>query len=230
MPHLTWKTRFLIGLLALVAAIVLVPFQKIIWDGGFLTTEYRLTFVDEAGRPVSGVTLQTETRAGGICYLYPIDEFVPEQSPTSDADGRMVFHHVGDYLEFSGHERGNLLGMRFGAEGAPEYVCVFRVAGREIHRLPYDELHPRGDWEGLPTVTRTWQHPDWPKREFVAHHAEWSDYRRRLYDTNGDGKLDREESVAARHFDRVIIDAEAEAEKRDVRFFVIERTVTISIP
>jgi hypothetical protein len=229
-PHLTWKTRFILGLVALAATIVLVPFQEKIWDGGFPSTEYRLTFIDAVGRPVSGVTLPTETRAGGVCYLYPVDEFVTDEAPASDADGRMVFHHVGDHLEFGGREHSNLLGMRFGVEGAPQYVCVFRVAGREIHRLPYDELYPRGDRDSLPTVTRTWQSPDWPKREYVAHRAEWSDYRRRLHGANGDGKLDREESVAARHFDRVIIDAEAEGEKRDIRFFVIERTITISMP
>jgi hypothetical protein len=82
----------------------------------------------------------------------------------------------------------------------------------------------------LPTVTRTWQHPDWPTREYLAHRAEWSDHRRRLYDANGDGKLDREELVARAHFDRVIYDAESDDGNRDVRFLVVERTITIPAP
>jgi hypothetical protein len=62
----------MLGGFTVVAAVLLVPFQGIIWDGGFQSTEYRLKFVDEAGPPVAGVTLQVETQVGGICHVYPV--------------------------------------------------------------------------------------------------------------------------------------------------------------
>lgn len=231
MARSQWKVRgCILGVLGLAAAIFLVPFQGVIWDGGFPSTEYRLTLIDEAGRPVPGVTLQVETQAGGICYVYPVDEFVPDETITSDADGRMVFHHVSDAIEFSGHESADLLGMSFGDTGAPTYVCVFRLGGREVHRLKFGDLQPHGDWDQWRSVTRTWQHPDWPFREYADHRPDWSNHRRRLFDVNGDRELDREERVAAGHFDRVVYDAEFEGRTRDVRFFVVERRITIAVP
>src|SRR6476660_5377232 len=89
-PRTAWRvTGYLFAGLGLAAAVVLVPFQRSIWDGGVTSAEYRLTFVDETGGPVPGVTLKIETEAGGVCYLYPVDEFVPDQAVTSGADGRM---------------------------------------------------------------------------------------------------------------------------------------------
>jgi hypothetical protein len=211
-------------------AVVLVPFQCIIWDGGFASVEYRLTFIDGAARPVPGVVLRVLTRAGGDCHLYPIDEFLPDQSTTSDAEGRMVFHHVGEGLEFGGREYSNLLGMRFGETDAPQYVCAFSVAGREVHRVRYDDLRRRGERDRLPSVTRPWQYPDWPLREYAAHHGEWSALRLRLFDGNGDGELDREERTAAGYFGRVMERSEFDRGKRDVEFLVIERTITVSLP
>ena len=118
------RVRPMVGCLALilglVAIVLLAPIQEIVWDGGFPSTEYRLTFVDEAGRPVPGVTLRMETHADGVSYLYPVDEFLPDQAPTSDADGRMVFHHTGQGIEFGGHDRSNLLGVEFEKTLAPQ--------------------------------------------------------------------------------------------------------------
>ena len=216
--------------LGLVAVILLAPIQTIIWDGGFSSAEYRLTFVDEAGRPVPGVALRVETQAGGVSYLYPVDEFVPDHAPTSGADGRMVFHHAGTAIEFSGHERGNLAGMAFGNPGAPQYVLVFSVGGREVHRVRHDDLRPRGNWAGLARVQRTWQHSDWPLREYAANHQRWSTYRDRLFDGNGDRELDREERVARGYFERVMYRAEEERGPRDMEFLVVERTITVTVP
>jgi len=222
-----WKVRCcILGVLGLAAAILLVPFQGVIWDGGFPSTEYQLRFVDKAGSPVPGVTLQVGTQAGGVCYVYPVDEFVPDQTIASDADGRMVFHHVSDVIEFSGHESVNMLGMGFGGPGPPKYVCVFRLGDREVQRVRFGDLEVQGDLYHIPTVTRTWHYPDWPSRAWSVHKAEWSTYRDSLFDVNGDGQLDREERVAARHFDHVIGDRG----NREERFFVVERTIKIAVP
>jgi hypothetical protein len=97
----------------LAAAVAFVPFQGIIWDGGFKSAEYRLRFVDAAGRPITGVTLRVLTKAGGACPFYPVDEFHPDRPPMSAADGMLVCHHSGNGLEFGGREHYNLVGMRF---------------------------------------------------------------------------------------------------------------------
>jgi hypothetical protein len=219
----------LLCLLVVTAAVLRAPGQVILWDGGFTRAEYRLTFTDEAGRPVPGVLLRVQTRGGSACPLYPIDEFFPGQAPASDAQGRMVFHHVGAGLEFGGRESSNLLGMRFGDTGAPRYDLVFSVGGREVYRLPYDDLRPRGE-EVLPTVTREWHHPEWPLHEYVAHQDDWSAHRHRLFDGNRDGKLDREEGTAAGYFERLIDPPEPGHRKRAVQFVVVERAITLSMP
>ena len=141
--------------------------------GASRAAEYRLTFIDGTGRPVPGVALRVLTRAGGECHLYPIDEFLPDHAPTSDTEGRMVFHHAGEGLEFGGREHSNLLGMRFGETDAPQYLCAFSVAGREVHRVRFDDLRPRSERGRLPSVTRSWQNSEWPSREYAAHHEEW---------------------------------------------------------
>jgi hypothetical protein len=221
----------LASLLGLVALVLLAPIQKSIGSGGFPSTEYRLAFVDESGRPVPGVALRVETQAGGVSYLYPVDEFLPDRAPTTDADGRMVFHHAGMATEFSSHERGNLLGMWFGGSGPPQYVFVFSVRGREVHRVRHDDLRPRGNREGLARVKQAWQHSNWPSRVYAAHHQEWEDYRDRLFDGNGDGQLDDEERVARRYFERVLDRVEVlEREVEDLEFLVVERTITITVP
>jgi hypothetical protein len=170
-----------------------------------------------------------QTRGGSTCPLYPIDEFVPGQAPTSDAEGRMVFHHVGAALEFGGRESRNLLGMQFGETKAPQYDLVFSVVDKEVHRLPYDALRPQGE-AVLLRITWEWQHPDWPLREYVAHQDEWSAHRHRLFDGNRDGKLDREERIAAGYVERFIDPSESSRRKRKVEFVVVERSITLSKP
>jgi hypothetical protein len=176
------------------------------------------------------VELRVLTQAGGLCHLYPIDEFLPDQAPTSDAEGRMVFHHAGESVEFGGREFSNLFGKRFGETDNPQYVCVFSVAGREVHRVRYDDLLPRGGRDLLPTVTRAWQRSDWPMREYAVHHDEWSARRLRLFDGNGDGRLDREERTAAAYFEWVLERSEFDHGKRDIEFLVVARTITVSVP
>lgn len=92
------------AIIGLAAAIALVPWQGIIWDGKFPDVECRLKFVDSDNKPVPGVNLTVLTKAGGVCYFYPVDEFVPNRAVTSDAEGRIVFHHTSMFLEFAGHE------------------------------------------------------------------------------------------------------------------------------
>jgi hypothetical protein len=92
---------------------VLVPWQCILWGGRIPDVECRLKFVDANNKPVPGVTLAVYTKAGSRCHFYPVDEFVPDHPVVSDAEGRLVFHHSSNHIEFDGRECFNLIGMRF---------------------------------------------------------------------------------------------------------------------
>lgn len=217
------------GLIA--AAVLFAPIQTIYWDGGFSDEEYQIRFIDPSGNPVPDVTLRVQTRAGGASYLYPVNEFLPDTAPTSDADGRMVFHHASLAIEYGGRESANLVGMRFGQSRAPQYDCVFLRAGREVHRLPFDEVRLRGASDRAPEVRRTWQPSDWCRREFIAHHERWEQRELELFDTNGDGQLDREEATARRYFRSTDFDAPPERLRaKSIVFRVRETTIALATP
>jgi hypothetical protein len=218
----------------LAALFALVPWQGCIWDGGFPNVECRLKFVNANNKPVPGVTLTVLTNAGGVCHFYPVDEFVPDRPVVSDAEGRMVFHHTAGGLEFAGHESYNLFGMRFGETSAPRYQCVFSLDGREVFRTPFN-FHRR-EWAGFrqPAVNRIWP-PPWD----LAKHGlqldddldQWQARLMRLFDSNNDGKLDREEATAANYFERQQRFVREAAEKPTERGYdVVARTIVIPIP
>lgn len=223
----TVKRGCFLVVFGLVAAVALIPFHGILWDGGFPSLEAQLTFVDNQDRPVSGVKLTVLTRAGGTCHFYPVDEFLPDQALVSDAEGRMVFHHTAVFVEFSGFESRNLIGMRFGESSAPHYECVFSLNEREVFRTPFN-FH-RSEWEAFrqPNVTRPWQPPwAWNKhgpREGEDHDA----WKFRLFETNGDGKLDREEGTAARCFVWTFGDKEFEGKPIERGFQVVKRKIVV---
>jgi len=209
------------GLIFVVAAVLFAPINTIIWDGGFPSAEYRFKFVDGDNHAVPGVTLQVFTQAGGACHLYPVSEFLPDQAPTSDADGNMVFHHASEALEFGGRDYRTLVGITWKTEKIPQYDCVFYLNASEVHRVRFHTLLPR-DWDRLPSIARSWKQPDWAIRESQGHTGDWSAHRMRLFDGNNDGELDREERVAAHFFDKSMYSKEEE-----VAFRVVERTVVI---
>lgn len=223
--HPVNKFRFgcAIVVFGLGAAVALIPVQTVIWDGGFPNLEAQLTFVDGQDRPVPGVQLTVLTRAGGPSHFYPVDEFLPDQSPVSDAEGQMVFHHTAAWLEFSGRYSGNLLGMRFGETFAPQYECVFHLKGREVFRTPFN-FHRR-EWESLrqPSITRTWQPPYLDKVQ-LREDEELKTWKLRLFDGNADGRLDREEMTAAITIERNIHPEEKPAERM---FEVVKRKIVV---
>lgn len=226
----TSRRRWPYVLAVAAAAFLLVPFQGIIWDGGFDSAEFRLRFADPSGRPVPGVTLRVETAAGGTSYFYPVNEFLPDECPTSDADGMVVFHHVSGGMEFSGREHSNFVGMQFGETKAPQYVCVFSLGGREVARIRYDDLRERGRHENRPTVTRTWRQPEWAWREYMDHQDDWKSLELRLFDGNKDGVLDREERTARGYFVHKLGCDSPEREEKEVTYTIYERTVTAPTP
>jgi hypothetical protein len=217
--------RWLIGLLIVVAVVLFTPCFGIIWDGGFPSTEFRLKFVDEAGQPVPGVALRVLTKAGGECHLYPVNEFLSDQTPTSDAHGEMVFHHVPIYVEFGGTTYYNLVGMKFGYT-APQYECVFLLDGQEVHRVWYDDLQSLRDRNREQTVTRRREYPDWTVRKWEECGRDSSRVRD-LFDANGDGEFDKEEGAAAWYFDVRLGDPLEHGGAEDIKFTLVERTITV---
>jgi len=215
------------ALVGVAVVIALVPWQGIIWDGGFPATECRLKFVDSEGKPVPGVTLTVFTKTGGVCHYYPIDEFVPNKQVVSDGEGRMVFHHTPVFLEYSGHVSSNLIGMRFGETEAPHYECGFTHQGREVFRTKYNFY--RSGWAEFrkPDVTRTWKPPWDTPGVGRGKPEEFNAFYERSFDTNHDGKFDREEIVARRWFQWKVL---FENEEMVIKYQAVERTIVIPNP
>ena len=82
--------------------------------------------------------------------------------------------------------------------------------------------------------------PFWPLKEYIREVRNGGDWdspglRQRLFDCNGDGSFDREEHVAWRVADRIIMRAESslpaiKAREEDVDFGLVELTITIPRP
>jgi hypothetical protein len=218
-----WVRRTAWVVFGLLAALLLIPFQRWSWDSHFPSIEYRLRFVDADGRPVPGVRLDVFTQAGGRSYLYPVDEFVPGNPVVCDADGRMTFHHRGLTYECGGRTRVNLLGLQFHSGEAPQYDCVFTLDGREVRRVRYNSLSPK-DWPNLPTVERPWVRPAWVVEEMIrmadADDAEGT----RFFDSNRDGQLDREERTARRYF---LVVSERNDPPKPFEFAAVEYTIVV---
>lgn len=212
----------------LLAAVFCYPLQGIMWDGGFQSQEFRLTFIDQNGQPVEGVSIQVQTQAGGTTFFYPVNEFTPEMTLVSNAAGRMEFHHVGQTIEFGGHEYDSIIGLRFGETKAPQYVCVFLLNNKEVARMPFDSLRVN-DSQATAFVRRHWSDPEWPRQIILKHFDHWQSFRKSFFDSNRDGRLDREESTAARSFE-VRSDLERKDLDEEVEFMVVEKTITLQIP
>lgn len=217
--------RALVIATVLGALVALVPVQTIRWSGAFADAEHRLTFRDSTGKPVEGVMLKVRTQKGGESYFYPVDEYLPDQGPRSDANGELVFHHARHMIEYGGTDRLSLLGVELWTEDAPQYECVFLFRDKEVHRASFRALSayvsPRAE---SATVTRTWTFPNWDRAKYLPTADESSEeHERRLFDGNRDGKIDRDERIALRLVDRGMESPWV----REIQFRVIESTIVI---
>src|SRR5262249_41742676 len=172
----------------------------VIWDGGFCRAEFRITFRDAQGRPVEGVELRVEDERGSEFFHYPVTDYLPGQVPAADADGTLVFHHATySGLEFGGQSYYLFFVIPVGQHHGPTYVCRFLYRGREVYRVPYDDLNAEA-WKG-PTVRRRWRWPDWPYQVLQESYqitGDWHLTRLQLFDRNGNGVIEQEEGAAAR--------------------------------
>jgi hypothetical protein len=230
-----------VGVVSLVLALVGLASRAgmMLWDGGYLRAEYRVTFQDPEGRPVEGIELRVEDRQGHTFYHYPVTDYLPGHIPTSDSNGLMVFHHAGGGIEFSGK-----CWFLFGfipveEHPGPVYVCQFLHRGREVYRVRYGELDSwrRGTWDEVEKVKRRWKRPDWPASQLLrtedesdrAYHARVLN----LFDLDGDGKLNPEEGAAYwaaadwRDTEATIARLKGEDPEEEMEFPLVRRTVTI---
>jgi hypothetical protein len=210
--------------------------SKIIWDGGFPQSEFEITFQHPDGKPLKGIELRVEDRQGRVFYRYPVSDFAPNQIPTSGEDGVMIFHHVGDGVEFGGRDW-YLFGFIPIREGPPVYVCCFLYEGREVYRIEYDKLRrPERGRELTARVKRQWKAPEWPLSEFAERPGDaWDDADKRVrtsFHMTTDGTFNREAAIA---YHTVMRDVERQGDAptnakefvEEIEFAVIRLTIWI---
>jgi len=217
------------------ALIGLLPSCEVtIWDGSWWQEEYRITFLDHAGRPVEGVQLRVENAAGSNFYHFPVTDYLPNHLPASDADGVLVFHHAPRH-GVSGHSWWLFFLIPMGEHSGPIYVCRFLLDGKEVHRIRYNDLVNTG----TTTVRRRWKWLTMAElQELVLQGVAWDDTeptRLRIFDLNKNGRLEREELYAVSAFYRaqeraMAIEAGEKPEWEQVEFRLVERTVVLDRP
>lgn len=237
-----------IGLLLLGLVGILSSGSRIIWDGGYLRAEYQITFRDLNNLPIEGIELRVEDKAGHTFYYYPVSDFRPDGVSTSDSGGLMVFHHLGEGVEFGGKEWYLYFLFPVEERPGPDYVCRFLYRGQEVYRVSYGGInlwhvvrsgeHISG-WEEMEKVTRLWKRPDWPPCQLLLAqeegHEDYYTRIRKLFDLDGDGKLNPEEGAAYhaatnyRSEEAAIARLKGEDPKEEVAFAVVRRTVILPL-
>lgn len=132
------------------------------WDGSFRHAEYQFAFKDKAGKPLSGVCLRVEDKAGRVSYDYPVTDFRADDDLQSDINGVLAFHHVGGGLEFGGQCWELFFLIPLGKCSGPVYYCKFVRNGKVVSSIRYNDLdkdYPNTcedweRWEKLPRVKR----------------------------------------------------------------------------
>jgi hypothetical protein len=143
--------------LGVATVIIAICTRMFVWDGGFGQVEYQLTFIGDDGKPIEGVQLQVESQNGTNYFHYPVTDYIDGVTPTSNNEGVLTFHHVGDGVEFGGG-CWELFGFAFGECKGPVFELRFMLDGREIHRCKFNDLNALA---GRDRVTRTWIRTEW---------------------------------------------------------------------
>jgi hypothetical protein len=151
----------------------------------------------------------------------------------------MVFHHASGGVEFGGK-----CWLLFGLipveeRPGPVYVCRFLYRGQEVYRVRYSDIDSwrSGTWDEIEKVKRKWKRPDWPASQLLRTEDESDrayDARiMKLFDLDGDGKLNSEEGAAYcagtdwRNEEAAIARLKGEDPAEEMEFPVVRRTVTI---
>jgi hypothetical protein len=219
-------------------------YQTTRWGGsyGYNQLEYELTFKDATGRPVEGIELKVEDQRGKDFYCYPVTDYLPGRTPTSDKDGVMRFHHVGTAVEWDNYGWSLWWFIPIQSTRSPVYICRFLRGGKEVHRVAYGKLPDwdwPGGWEEVPKVKRRW---DWstmiPKEiRYSADDTLESEYSRlrRFFHVDGDEKPNREAAVACNNAMKLLLKLDVAGFNKqepivEIEFPVIRRTITVELP
>jgi hypothetical protein len=215
---------------------ILSQFMVMDWDGSYGVAEFQMVFQDRDRQPVEGIELRVEDRRGRTFYHYPVTDYLPDQVPTSDSNGLMVFHHADSGIEYGGR-----CWFLFGLfpvdeRPGPVYVCRFLHRGGEVYRIPFRVLDSwRRTGEQVPKVKRQWRRSDWPMSQLLLPNG--VDDRRarvmKLFDLDGDGEFDPEEGAAWhagtnwKEEEAAIARLKGEDPVEEVEFPLVRRTVII---
>jgi hypothetical protein len=222
---------------ALPASLAYWSYKTTRWGGsyGYGQIEHELTFVDTAGNPVEGIELRVEDQQGNEFFCFPVTDYLPGQTPKTDKDGVIRFHHVSTAVEWDNYGWSLFWCFPVQTTKSPVYVCRFLRGNEELYGLRYDELPdwdwPGKGWEEVPKVKRPWNWPTMIPKEirYKAEDTEESYFSRlrSFFHHDGDEVPSREVRVACRNA-RWLVEFRRDTE--DIEFPVIRRTVTVKVP
>jgi hypothetical protein len=203
------------------------------WDGSFAQAEYQLIFTDADGRPLQGIELRVEDSAGNDHRHFPVTDYVARNIPTSDEDGKLVFHHTCyGGLEFGGRCSHLLWFISVGDCESPRYVCRFMRDGREIYRCWFNDLNLTArSSESIVKANWDWtENTPWTLDRKIDG-EEWN-ARRSACDRDRDGKLNIEERAewqASAESAEVIesIQCGSKEASEELEFSVVRSTIVI---
>ena len=112
-------------------------------DGAFHSADFIYSFVNRDGAPVEGISLEVINSKGKLSFNYPVKEFTGKNSVISNAEGILKFSHLNKGLEFGGECFGFSI-LKYGACSAPEFKVIFKLKGKEIYSIKYNEISELG--------------------------------------------------------------------------------------
>lgn len=204
------RVLLLIGFFTLGSLAYISYHMTRVWSCGRLPdARFAIRFVDAADRPLEGVRLRVCHASGGPIYGYPVTDFTPNHTPTSDRTGLLVFHHFGNRgIEFCGSTRSLFWCIPIDDDGAPEYLLKFLKHDHVIHETSLRDLRKDLNESNAIAVDfplEAWR--DWNTAP-TADVGEWYYHSlRNDFDVDKDGRFDRSELVALQntvdHFDDI---------------------------
>ena len=125
-----------------------------VWDGWYPAGEIRILVADDAGNPVSGVSLQvSEPAPGRWSDQFPLEENGPDSPLVSGADGVIICHSRG--MRFGGGGWHLFWLFPVGQFDGPQFNFEFARSGCQSLVLSTDEFFHFSDQrsDAAPPVT-----------------------------------------------------------------------------
>jgi hypothetical protein len=114
------------------------------WDGGFLTAEYRFHVKGANGAPIAGARMRVLDADDKPAFIFPIEEHREKTTLVSDAAGTITVHHVSMGLEFGGT---CMLGF-IGTCSEPKFTLRF-TDGDRAETVDFGSLMPANTTAGV---------------------------------------------------------------------------------